>query len=71
MHTCWTKGALALLAIIFAWTTFSFAPILVTLAIILMFVSKDQCQDCSMKKAKSNAPRKVVKAARKKSRRRR
>ena len=68
MHTCWIKGVLALIAIIFAWTTFSIAPIVVTLAIILMFVAKEGCQDCSMKKAKSAAPRKVVRA--KKSRRR-
>ncbi|MBS3153251.1 hypothetical protein J4426_01680 [Candidatus Woesearchaeota archaeon] len=71
MHTCWIKGVLALIAIIFAWINFAWAPIVITLAVILMYITNDKCEECSMKRAKTSAPRKVVKATRKKTTKRR
>lgn len=69
MHTCWTKGVLALVAVIFAWLNLLWAPIVVTIAVILIYISNDKCEECGMKKAKSSAPKKVVRATRRKRRR--
>jgi len=69
MHTCWTKGVLALVAVIFAWLNLLWAPIVVTIAVILIYISNDKCEECSMKKAKSSAPKKVVRATRRRRRR--
>ena len=69
MHTCWTKGVLALVAVIFAWLNLLWEPIVVTIAVILIYISNDKCEECSMKKVKSGAPKKVVRATRRKRRR--
>ena len=69
MHTCWTKGVLALVAVIFAWLNLLWAPIVVTIAVILIYISNDKCEECSMKKVKSSSPKKVVRATRRKRRR--
>lgn len=70
MHSCWLKGVLALLAIIFVWFVGNdvVKAILVTLIVILMAFANIKCEACESKGHKSVS--KVSHAVRKPAKRR-
>jgi len=70
MHSCWLKGVLALLAIIFVWFIANdiVKAVLVTLIVILMAFANIRCGACESKGHKSVS--KVSHAVKKSSKRR-
>lgn len=69
MHSCWLKGVLALLAIIFVWFVGNdvVKAVLVTLIVVLMAFANIKCEACDSKGHKSTA--KVAHAVKKSSKR--
>ncbi|MBI4158827.1 hypothetical protein HY500_01055 [Candidatus Woesearchaeota archaeon] len=72
MHSCWLKGVLALLAIIFVWFIANdvVKAVLVTLIVILMAFANIKCEACETKHRSTSKVAHVVKKATKRRKRR-